>query len=152
RVQISPEGDHLAFVTRSRLTTYDNHGFAEMYAYDATTRELRCVSCDPTGAPPTASVRGSTSGLFMSDDGRTFWSTPDPLVPYDTNNLIDVYEFVDGRPQLISSGTADKDTSFEERVDAGLSGVSADGINVYFVAFDTLVVQDKNGPYAKFYD
>ena len=123
-----------------------------MYSYDAASGDLRCVSCDPTGAPPAESVRGSTAGLFMSDDGRTFWATRDPLVPFDTNKLLDVYEFVEGRPQLISSGTSDRDESFEGRVDAGLSGVSADGINVYFVTFDTLVVQDKNGPYAKFYD
>ena len=46
------------------------------------------------------------NGLFMSDDGRTFFSTKAALVPFDTNGKIDVYEYTEGRPQLISSGTA----------------------------------------------
>ena len=37
----------------------------------------------------------------MSDDGRTFSSTPTRWSRYDTNKLLDVYEFVEGRPQLI---------------------------------------------------
>ena len=42
----------------------------------------------------------------MSNDGRTFFYTIDALVPKDTNNLRDVYEYVDGRPQLITTGPA----------------------------------------------
>ena len=66
---------------------------------------VECVSCIPSGEPPTANVRGSISGFFMSDDGRTFFSTTDALVAKDTNEGSDVYEFVEGRPQLISTGT-----------------------------------------------
>ena len=40
----------------------------------------------------------------MADDGRTFFATKDSLVPRDKNGEItDVYEYVGGRPQLISS-------------------------------------------------
>ena len=31
-------------------------------------------------------------------------------------------------------------------------GVSADGVNVYFSTYDTLVAQDHNGQFLKFYD
>ena len=53
--------------------------------------------------PPT--FEASLSGFFMSDDGRTFFSTTDALVAQDTNEGSDVYEYVEGRPQLISTGT-----------------------------------------------
>ena len=55
-------------------------------------------------------MTGADDGLFMSNDGRAFFYTPDALVPQDTNNLHDVYEYVEGRPQLISSGTSAQDT------------------------------------------
>jgi hypothetical protein len=156
RVQVSPDGDHLAFITTGALTSYDNAGFAQMYSYDVQDATLRCVSCNPTGAPPTENVLGSTNGLFMSDDGRPFWSTSDGLVPKDTNGLIDVYEFVEERPQLISSGTADEDSRRNAQnkkiAPSGFAGVSADGIDAYFSSYDTLVTQDRNGPYMKFYD
>ena len=42
----------------------------------------------------------------MTNDGRTFFSTLDPLVPRDTDKLRDIYEYVEGRAQLISSGTS----------------------------------------------
>ena len=55
-----------------------------------------------------------------------------------------------GRPQLITTGTAD-DTGNEFQV-PGLAGVSGDGIDVYFATYATLVPQDENGDVLKFYD
>ena len=105
RIQVSPNGSHAAFVTKAKLTGYDNGTFREMYSFDPATGAVECVSCIPTGEPPTTNVEASVSGLFMSDDGRTFFSTTDALVAKDTNEGSDVYEFVEGRPQLISTGT-----------------------------------------------
>ena len=88
----------------------------------------------------------SSNGLFMANDGRTFFYTNDALVPQDTNELHDVYEFVEGRPQLITTGTGASDTRTtpnQERL-AGLVGVSANGVNVYFSTYETLVKQDRN--------
>jgi hypothetical protein len=102
-------------------------------------------------------VAAAASGLFMTDDGRTFYSTKDALVPFDTDGLFDTYEYVDGRPQLISSGTANQDTwggaliLFPEST-IGLEGVSADGVDVFFSTFQTLVPEDGNGEFIKFYD
>jgi hypothetical protein len=93
----------------------------------------------------------------MSDDGRTFFSTADALAPRDTDGIQDVYEFVEGRPQLISSGTGKQDRwgggllIFPPSV-VGLEAVSHDGTDVYFSSFDTLVSQDHNGQFLKFYD
>ena len=151
---MSPKGNHAAFVTGAKLTAFNNAGFQEMYSFDPTTEAIECSSCNPRGAVPATNVSASESGLFMSDDGRTFFSTIESLVPRDTNNEADVYEYVDGRPQLITSGVgqAHLDSRSEEVLAISLMGVSPDGVDVYFATFDTLVSQDRNGAFLKFYD
>jgi hypothetical protein len=170
RMQVAPDGGHMAFVTTSQLTPYKNtdpSGICnpeslsmgtpatgpdclEMYTYEPSSGTIICVSCTPDGSPPTSDVEASHNGLFMADDGRTAFATSDSLVQQDTNGLIDVYEFVDNRPQLISSGTAaDNGTRFENR---GLAGLSADGVDLYFMTTETFVGQDLNGPFMKVYD
>jgi hypothetical protein len=154
RIQVSPNGDRAAFVTGAKLTDFENSGFQEMYGFDPATGAIECSSCNPRGAVPTTNVSASETGLFMSDDGRTFFSTIESLVPRDTNKESDVYEYVDGRPQLITSGVgqAHLDSRSEEVLPISLMGVSPDGVDVYFSTFDTLVSQDRNGAFLKFYD
>jgi hypothetical protein len=150
RINVSPNGSHAAFLTKTRLTAYDNAGHAEMFTFDAATRKIVCVSCRPNGEPPTADVKASQNGSFMANDGRAFFSTEDALVPRDANGLTDVYEYVNGRPQLISSGTGN-DPGNANQV-PGLVGVSADGTDAFIGTYQTLVLQDENGPFFKFYD
>jgi hypothetical protein len=160
RVQISPNGAHAAFLTGSRLSPFDTKGFKEVYTYNADTGVIRCASCNPNGSPPTGNAAVSQGGRFMSNDGRTFFATPDALVSRDQNgSLIDVYEYVDGRPQLISSGLGNSDFTGSEVINlflpgthTGLEAVSRDGTDVYFTTFDTLVAGDLNGEYVKVYD
>ena len=153
RIQVSPNGAHAAFVTKAKLTGYENGTFREMYSFDPATGGVECVSCIPTGEPPSANVEGSVSGFFMSDDGRTFFSTTDALVAKDTNEGSDVYEFVEGRPQLISTGTGQAyHRASGAIIPLSLMGVSPNGTDVYFSTFDTLVPQDLNGAFLKFYD
>jgi hypothetical protein len=161
RVQISPDGSHAAFLTKSNLGPFNSNGFNEVYTYNANTDVIRCASCPPDGSPPVTNATVSQSGRFMSDDGRTFFATPDSLVPRDQNgSLIDVYEYVNGRPQLISSGLGNSDfTGASEVINlflpgdhTGLEAVSHDGTDVYFTTFDTLVKGDLNGEFLKFYD
>ena len=172
RIDVAPSGEYVAFLTSSPLTSYDNtaeNGVCdtfslgevhdgplceEMYRYAPASETLKCVSCNPTGAPAIGDVSASYDGLFMTNDGRVFFLTPDSLVPQDTNEAEDVYEYVDGRPQLITSGTGTKDvinTGNQERR-AGLMGVSANGIDVYFATYEGLVPQDKNGAFERIYD
>ena len=154
RMQVTPSGEHMAFITASQVTKYDNAGHLEMYTYDPTTRDVTCVSCIPSGAAPTSDVQGSQDGLFLTNDGRTFFTTEDALVHTDTNKSLDVYEYVNGRAQLITPGTGE--TRQENGIyvfnQPGLVGVSADGTDVYFSTVDTLVPQDHNGLFLKFYD
>jgi hypothetical protein len=152
RIQVSPDDSHVAFVTTTKLTAYDNAGHAMMYTFTPATDVVRCVSCLPSGAPPQYDVEASQSGIFQSFDGRTFFATSDALVPQDSNGRRDVYEFVEGRPQLISSGVAGRDAGFYGIFPAGLVGVSGNGQDVYFSTYDTLVSEDHNGPFLKFYD
>jgi hypothetical protein len=175
RLQMSPDADHSALLTDSTLTGYDNTApdgvcsedkeggkltgpkCREIYTFDADTGVLQCVSCNPTGEPPSNDIFASASGRFMSDDGRTFFSTADSLAPRDTDGIQDVYEFVEGRPQLISSGTGKQDRwgggllIFPPSI-VGLEAVSRDGTDVFFSSFDTLVSEDHNGQFLKFYD
>ena len=104
RINVTPNGRHLAFVSMEQLTSYDNNDFSEMYTYDRQRDEIFCVSCVPDGSIPTSHVEGSQNGLFMSDDGRVYFATRDALVPQDANGIRDVYEFVDNNAQLITSG------------------------------------------------
>jgi hypothetical protein len=181
RAQISADGQHAAFLTQSRLTGYDNSYYdnfgtlrkaSEMYVFDAATDEVQCASCNPTGAPPSvlrldppaneegttsADVLASNSGRFITDDGRVAFATADKLSPRDTNEIVDVYEFVGGRPQLIGAGTGDRDILpklailYPGQV-VGLESISRDGRDLYFSTYDVLVPQDENGPFVKFYD
>jgi hypothetical protein len=178
RIQVTPSGSHAAFITASQVTSYDNEspdgvckrspkGFPisgprcrMMYVYNAETGELACASCDPSGDPPTSDVEGSLNGIFLSADGRAFFSTNQALVSADSNEDTDVYEYTDGRPQLISSGLAEKTRGYEVEGSnffgrseiQGLIGVSENGIDVYFATKDTLVSQDHNGGFMKIYD
>lgn len=150
RVDVSPDGKHMAFITKTKVTPYENAGYSEMYLYDPAARTIKCVSCRPDGQPPTSDVEGSMNGWFMTFDGRTFWSTRDALVPRDANENVDVYEFTEGRPQLITPGTSNDGETFLQK--PGLVGVSGDGRDVFFATFATLVSQDENGDQYKFYD
>jgi hypothetical protein len=162
RSTISTDGSHAAFVTKSRLTAYDSEGKREAYVYDADSGALRCASCNPGGAAPTAfeELTVSESGPFMADDGRTFFTTKEGLVPQDTDRIRDVYEYVGGHPRLISSGTGERDSTgglevlgaFFGSMRTGLESVSRDGTDVYFSTFETLAPEDHNGSFLKIYD
>ncbi len=85
-----------------------------------------------------------SSGLNLTNDGRVFFTTVEPLVLRDTNNRLDVYEWEEGELQLVSTGISN--------FDAGLLGVSPDGVNAFFFTRETLAPQDKNGETMKIYD
>ena len=53
--------------------------------YDPATEQVTCASCRPDGLAPVSDVKGSQNGLFLTNDGRVFFSTLDPLVSRDTN-------------------------------------------------------------------
>lgn len=119
--RVSPDGDHLAFMSTASLTGYDNADVssgkadAEVYLYNSATNRLTCVSCIATNARPSGrEVEGGANGLaglwaaarlatsetqlysqrVLADDGSwLLFESFDPLVPRDTNSRQDVYEW-----------------------------------------------------------
>jgi hypothetical protein len=146
--QVTPSGDDAVFVSSRELTGSDVGGNAQVFRYDAATDRLACASCDPTGAEAIATSGDAflaANGLSITDDGRVFFTTPGALVLNDTDNRLDVYEWAEGSPQLISSGTS--------QFDSGLLSVSADGTDAFFFTHDDLAeAEDRNGTLTRIYD
>ena len=122
RSRVSPDGMHLAFTAAARLSGYDNTDVSagkaaiEVYLYDADGSggpgELRCVSCNPSGARPRGRNLGNSSSprftaatipawteqlqptRLLSDDGsRLYFESYDDLLPRDSNGKVDIYEW-----------------------------------------------------------
>ncbi|MET0559820.1 MAG: hypothetical protein ABW065_14320 [Solirubrobacterales bacterium] len=153
RIQVTPDGRYMAFSTGSSLTDYDTGGKWQMYRYEPQSGQLICASCRPDNQLPVSDVAGSQNGLFLTYDGRVFYSTNDALVPRDTNQVLDVYEYTEGKAQLITTGAGAVPEGFPNGTSTpGLVNVSANGTDVYFATTDTLVTQDHNGASTKIYD
>jgi hypothetical protein len=155
RMEVTPDDRYMAFLTASNVTAYDSAGHAEIYLYEPATGDIKCASCLPSGDPPSSETTTSYNGKFLTNDGRVFFDTGDAVVPQDTDELDDVYEYVEGRPQLITSGTGTANTGHglsSYGAQPGLIGVSANGTDVYFATYDVLVGQDRNGEALKIYD
>ncbi len=164
----TPDGSKLLFLDTASLTGYNNYGphcdpnfggpayCSEAYVYNAETGSTTCVSCNPTGAPPSGVVQGNSTkrgetslmdgstldtllppfseGEISPDGSRVFFETMDALVPQDTNGVSDVYEWENGRIYLISSGQGTFGSSF--------SGASSNGDDVFITSVDHLAPQD----------
>ena len=149
-------------VTTSELTSYDNQRLrADLHLRRRLGRDpLRFLQ--PGGCAADATSTASQGGRFMADDGRTFFATKDALVPRDQNGTItDVYEYVDGRPQLISAGL--RRPGLHRRLGSrSASSVSAStpGSRRSATTAPTSTsrpsrrwsAQDQNGEFVKFYD
>ena len=131
---VAPDGTHLAFMSVNSLPTtnfprgYDNADTAtglpdsEAYDYNALAETLTCVSCDPSGAPPTGGTLPPSSEAYhggaylgqlyngaeapaattafhqprvMSADGRRVFFTGPPFASERTTDTPDnkVYEW-----------------------------------------------------------
>lgn len=144
---ISPDGTWFAFDSRKSLTGYENASgnstVGEIFLYNASNKQLVCVSCDPSGEAPSG-VGGAELPSFdrrpLADGGRVFFETAEALVPSDTNGQLDLYEFEDGQPFLISSGTSTNELA----EGAMFAGASENGDDAFFRATQQLVPQDTN--------
>lgn len=147
--RLTPDGRHLAFISRESLTGYDNtdplsgERHPELFVYDAAAGDLTCVSCNPSGARPIGGaslppgVNLSHQPRVISDDGsRVVFNSQDALAPADGNRRQDVYEYTGGRPQLVSTGTSNDASA--------LADVSPDGRDVFFTTRTQLVPTDRD--------
>ena len=161
----TPDGDVFVFQSHARLTAYDNEGVGEIYRYDPAAEadeRLLCVSCDPSGAPPSADalledlrpgagasvIDRSTTIANLTDNGNeVFFQSSDRLLPEDANETEDVYEWQakgtagctrsGGCLALISSGQGETLSV--------LYAMSADGRDVFFATKEKLVGADVAG-------
>jgi hypothetical protein len=156
RMQVTRDGKHMALITNSHLTAYDNGERGEMYLYNPETGRIACASCRTDGEPPVGETLGSQNGRFITEDGRAFFVSDDALAPRDTDKVEDVYEYTQGKPWLITTGIGTGFKGFGGftggQTKPGLVSVSRDGTDVYFATMDTLVTQDHNGRVIKIYD
>ncbi len=167
---VSSDGSHLAFVSTnsSGLTGYDNTDAntgkpdSEVFIYGASSRQLICVSCNPSSAAPIGSsgfemggslradsVRDHLQRYLSADGSRLFFNSNDALVPHDTNGKQDVYEYEQngagscrqssGCIYLISTGTSADNSTFED--------ASASGDDVFFTTTQQLGSQDQDYSY-----
>lgn len=154
--RVTPDGQTLVFSTVERLTHYDNRDAVtgepqrQVYAFRAGSGDLRCVSCNQSGARPIGSASMNYRGQlfnpsrYVSDDGRrVFFESADALAPRDTNKKTDVYMFEAGRVYLISSGTGSEAAHFAD--------ASPSGDDVFIATDVPLVSQDQDVLY-DYYD
>lgn len=160
---LTPDGRHLAFMSRASLTGYNNldresgEPDSEVFEYSSESRSLLCVSCEPNGAQPSGSAFiGATPSRLtstpfhqprvLSDDGtRLFFSSADSLAAGVANHYMKVFEHeqagIGSCPvaggdctYLISSGDTTADDAF---LDA-----SASGSDVFIATLGRLALSD----------
>jgi hypothetical protein len=142
-IQVAASGDFAAFSSSRPLVDFPTFGHMAIYRYAAEEDSLSCASCPSTRASLTADTELSQHGLDLTDDGRVFFTSFEPLALRDTGSSADVYEWKDGRIYLISTGRSQTDTR--------LLSASADGQNAFFFTRETLVSDDHNGNAVKIY-
>ena len=151
----TPDGEHLLFTSKSDLTGHESNRAGEVFMYDYASGEIHCLSCIPNGKRPKSawsaflpvSDVGTALPHWMSDDGgRVFFDTLDALVPQDTNEHTDVYEWErdgsgsctdsSGCIYLLSDGTSPEGSY--------LIGSSTSGSDVFITTRGKLAPEDEN--------
>ena len=156
--QTSKNSRYALFLTRQQSLEpdYDNGAFRMVYRYDSSTGETACVSCIPTEARPGADAALPSRGSGITDGGAVFFNSLDPLVPRDTNQKLDAYEWSPPKAGVGGCGVA---TGCQALISTGYSsfpssmlGVSRDGTDAFFFTREVLVPDDHNGQTMKIYD
>ena len=174
----TPDGRRIAFVSNStelaEQVGYDNidvnsgQPAYEVYTYEAG-GELRCASCNPSGARPDAVTEAFIKRVtaawilpyeleyyprrFLSDDGgRLFFNSYDALVPEDVNGAQDVYEWEapgsgdcsETSPAFseLNGGCVSLLSSGQTKEESSFVDASASGGDVFIRTDSTLLPQD----------
>jgi len=180
--RVSPDGETAAFVSSGNLTGYDNtdaeSGEAdnEVYRYEASSKDLECVSCNPSGGRPVgrhvtenaknywaaAQLLPGEHQLYfsraLSDDGkRLFFESFEPLVLADTNGKRDVYQWeAVGKGSCTEASAAFSESaggcvslisSGKSPLDSEFADASPSGGDVFFRTASSLITPLDPGQY-----
>ncbi|HEX7058823.1 MAG TPA: hypothetical protein VF176_03140 [Solirubrobacterales bacterium] len=144
--QLSRDGSYAALPSVLALDggSFDSAGKQELFRYRAADGQIACASCNPTGQRPASDATLTADGSSLTDDGRVFFTTTEPLVLRDANEKKDAYEWKEGKVELVSTGRSP--------FDSGLLSVTADGTDAFFFTREKLTSNDGNGNLVKLYD
>ena len=132
----------------------------QVYLYDAAADKLVCASCAADGFPPdgnsivpdTATALQPNLGWgattrqqrYLLNDGRLYFDSTASLVPQDTNQQEDVYEY-----EPVGTGGCSGSSACLSLVSSGISTVrsqfvdsDSEGANVFFTTNEPLVAGD----------
>jgi hypothetical protein len=152
--EVSSNGHSLVFMSTNGVTsTNSTEGIGKVDVYDADNGRVYCASCGPKGSRgyvPLAFGNTYLKRWISADGSRVFFDSREALVPWDTDNVTDVYEWErpgsgscraasTGCIYLLSSGTS-SDLSF-------LADASASGDDVFIVTRSKLLSRDDNELY-----
>jgi hypothetical protein len=149
--RVSPDGRHLMFRSELDLTSAGTGGTAQLYLYDASTGDLRCMSCVRGGmatsdgvtaifSKPPLNIMGYQPRMMVDTDRgvQAYFNTKSPLVPADVNDKVDVYRYDQATDSvaLISSGRS--------AFDSLLAEASPGGKDAFFLTRERLSKWDKD--------
>jgi hypothetical protein len=149
---LSADGTRLVFRGHVDLPGQSTSATAQVFLYDLAADVTRCISCKPGAAEPTADAtivsefeyRIPTPPVISADGSRVLFATGESLVAADTNGVKDVYEYVDGKAVLVSTGTSPAPSS--------LMGLSSDGVHAMFLTRSSLAAEDGDHGLVDIYD
>ncbi|HTD07721.1 MAG TPA: hypothetical protein VK680_02410, partial [Solirubrobacteraceae bacterium] len=171
--QVTPDGRYLTFMSRARLTEYDNRragggectpggvspSCSEVYEYDLTSHSLHCASCNPSGQSPigtsTLALINPNPGIPFEQpenlpaegEGRLFFESQDALLPAAKNGGVeDVYEWT---PDGVGGcgrgqGCLALISGGHSPDDSNFITATPNGDNAFFITREQLVPEDQD--------
>lgn len=166
--EVASSGNAVAFFSAVPYTHYENDGVDELFVYEAGAQRLSCASCNPSGESPAPLGEGwerlytvhvpraispwgtqeggnaSYAARWINEAGtEVFFGTNQPLVPQDTNDRQDVYEWEsdDNGGCERSAGCVSPISDVLTPHPARLIDASASGEDVFFTQRASLTFQ-----------
>jgi WD40 repeat protein len=131
---VSQDGKRLYFTTTRALLPADTDDEADVYLLLTESGQLRLVSegrADEPAEDPELTFSGTSR-----DGRRAFFSTWERLTPEDTDEEVDVYEWVDGHDRLATPSAEGR------QVGSFFDSISPNGRYIAFSTFEELVPGD----------
>jgi hypothetical protein len=149
---LSADSRRLVFTSAASIAGSQPNQFSQVYLYDAADGTVRCLSCRPDGSRSqgSATLRAAdeyvtaTPRVISADGSRVMFTSADGLLPQDTNGVDDVYEWIDGRLTLLTTG--------QSRYASSLVGMNAAGTDLFFLTHSSLSDEDDDAGQRDIYD